>query len=350
MTQAQRFQDSFVIQVPGMQKTERSRIAILTTGGTIAGEGQSQTGGAYTSAKLGVQQLLEAVPELHDVADITGEEVVSIGSQDMSDEVWLTLAKRINAVLAQDDIDGIVITHGTDTMEETAWFLHLTVHSNKPVVLTGAMRPATARSADGPLNLYNAAVTAASPEAVDRGVMVVMNDTVFGARDVTKMHTSGVDTFQAPNFGPLGYVHDGIVTFQRRPEMHHTMTSEFDVSGLDKLPQVGIVFGYSNCSPLPVNAYVGAGYQGIVHAGLGNGNIHCDVLDALVNASRDGVRVVRSSRANSGSTTMAGEVDDEQYGFIASLHLNPQKARVLLQLALTKTTDRDAIQNYFLTY
>lgn len=333
-----------------MQKTERPRIAILTTGGTVAGEGQSQISGIYTSAKFGIQHLLNAVPELHDIAEIIGEEVVNIGSQNMTDAIWLTLAKRINALLAQDDIHGIVITHGTDTMEETAWFLHLTVHSLKPIVLTGAMRPATARSADGPLNLYNSVVTAASPDAINRGVSIVMNDTVFDAHDVTKMNTSGVNTFQSPNFGPLGYVHNGVVTFQSRREMRHTVASEFDVLDLDTLPQVGIVYGYSNASPLPVNAFVEAGYQGIIHAGMGNGNIHSDVLDALINASRNGVLIVRSSRASSGSTTMVGEVDDEQYGFVASLHLNPQKARVLLQLALTKTTDRETIQNYFLAY
>lgn len=333
-----------------MQKTERPRIAILTTGGTVAGEGQSQISGTYTSARFGIQHLLDAVPELHDVAETTGEEVANIGSQDMSDAIWLILAKRINALMAQDDIHGIVVTHGTDTMEETAWFLHLTIHSSKPVVLTGAMRPATSRSADGPLNLYNAVVTAASSNAINRGVSIVMNDTVFGAHDVTKMHTSGVNTFQSPNFGPLGYVHDGVVTFQSRREMRHTAASDFNVFDLDVLPQVGIVYGYSNGSPLPVNAFVDAGYQGIIHAGTGNGNIHADVLGALVNASRNGVRIVRSSRAGSGSTTMAGEVDDEQYGFVASLHLNPQKARVLLQLALTKTTHRETIQNYFLTY
>ena len=180
-------------------------ITLLATGGTIAGGGDSATKSNYTAGKLGVEALVDAVPALKNIANVRGEQVVNIGSQDMNDQVWLTLAKKIDADCGKTD--GFVITHGTDTLEETAYFLDLTVKCDKPVVLVGAMRPATAMSADGPFNLYNAVVTAADPQSANRGVLVAMNDTVLDARDVTKTNTTAVQTFQSPNFGPLGYIH-----------------------------------------------------------------------------------------------------------------------------------------------
>ena len=223
----------------------RPNVHILATGGTIAGAGQSATQSNYEAGKVAIETLIAAVPEMKNVADVQGEQVVKIGSQDMNDEVWLKLAKRVNELLAKDDVDGIVITHGTDTMEETAYFLNLTVKSDKPVVLVGAMRPSTAMSADGPMNLYNAVVTASDPASKGRGVMVAMNDTVLDARDVTKTNTTGVQTFASPNFGPLGYIHNGKIDYQRSPARLHTSKTPFDVSKLDKLPQVGIVYSYA---------------------------------------------------------------------------------------------------------
>lgn len=325
-------------------------IKILATGGTIAGAGQSATGSSYTAGKVGVDSLIHAVPQMTKIADISGEQVVSIGSQDMNDEVWLTLSKRVNELLAQDDVDGVVITHGTDTMEETAYFLDLTVKSDKPVILVGAMRPSTAMSADGPVNLYNAVVAATDEDSVGRGVLVAMNDTVFDARDVTKTNTTSVDTFQSPNFGPLGYIHNGDVQYQRSPERKHTTDAEFDVSKLTTLPKVGIVYNYANASALPVTAMVDAKYDGIVSAGVGNGNIYHSVFDELAKASKEGVVVVRSARAGSGSTTLDAEIDDAKYGFVASGTLNPQKARILLMLSLTETENYKDIQKMFQHY
>lgn len=325
-------------------------IKILATGGTIAGAGQSATGSSYTAGKVGVDSLIHAVPQMTKIADISGEQVVSIGSQDMNDEVWLTLSKRVNELLAQDDVDGVVITHGTDTMEETAYFLDLTVKSDKPVILVGAMRPSTAMSADGPVNLYNAVVAATDEDSVGRGVLVAMNDTVFDARDVTKTNTTAVDTFQSPNFGPLGYIHNGDVQYQRSPERKHTTDAEFDVSKLTTLPKVGIVYNYANASALPVTAMVDAKYDGIVSAGVGNGNIYHSVFDELAKASKEGVVVVRSARAGSGSTTLDAEIDDAKYGFVASGTLNPQKARILLMLSLTETENYKDIQKMFQHY
>jgi L-asparaginase len=322
----------------------------LATGGTIAGVSASATETQYQAAKVGVDLLIDAVPDMKKIANVSGEQVVKIGSQDMNDGVWLKLAKRVNELLAQKNVDGIVITHGTDTMEETAYFLQLTVKSSKPVVLVGAMRPSNAMSADGPFNLFNAVVVAAAPQSKNRGVMVSMNDVVLDARDVTKTSTTEVQTFVSPNFGALGYVHNGKVSYQRSPERAHTTQSEFDVSKLDKLPRVGIIYNYANASEIPVQALVDAKFDGIVSAGVGNGNLYETVFATLEKAAKSGVAVVRSSRVPTGSTTLDAEVDDAKYGFVAAGTLNPQKAKVLLQLALTKTKDPQKIQAMFEKY
>ena len=299
----------------------KPNIHILATGGTIAGTGSSATGTSYTAGQVAIGALLDAVPEIKDIANVTGEQIVRIGSQDMNDEVWLTLAKKINELLKRPDIDGIVITHGTDTMEETAYFLNLTVKSDKPVVLVGAMRPSTALSADGPLNLYNAVVTAAAKESKDKGVLVAMNGLILGAESVVKMNTVDVQTFQAPNSGALGYVLNGKVCYNQITLKKHTTQSVFDVTKLTSLPKVGIVYSYSNIE-----------------------------FPSLIDARRKGIVVVRSSRVPTGPTTLDAEVDDAKYQFVASQELNPQKSRVLLMLALTKTTDWKQIQEYFNEY
>lgn len=329
---------------------QKPNISILATGGTIAGTGSSAVASGYTAGQVAISSLLEAVPQIQDIANVTGEQVVSIGSQDMNDQVWLTLAKRVNELLASDSCDGIVITHGTDTMEETAYFLNLTVHSDKPVVLTGAMRPSTAMSADGPLNLYNSVVTAASPDSKGRGVMIVMNGLILGAHATQKMNTTDVQTFQAPDAGPLGYVYNSKPYYTMKTLKKHTTESIFDVTNLDKLPKVGIVYSYSNIDGDVMNPFLTNGYQGVIHAGLGNGNYHKDIFPKLLEARKLGIIVVRSSRVPTGPTTLYDEVDDEKYQFVASWELNPQKARVLLMLALTKTNDWQTIQKYFEEY
>ena len=333
-----------------LASAQKPNIHILATGGTIAGTGASATATNYTAGQVAIGTLLDAVPQLKDIAHVTGEQVVRIGSQDMNDEVWLTLANRINELLSQPETDGIVITHGTDTMEETAYFLNLTVKSDKPVVLVGAMRPSTALSADGPLNLYNAVVTASDKQSTGKGVLVVMNGSILGAESVSKMHTTGVETFQAPNAGALGYVLNSQVVYNQAPLKKHTTESVFDVSGLKKLPKVGIVYSYSNIDADMVEPMLKNGYEGIVHAGVGNGNIHRNVFPVLEKARKQDIQVVRSSRITSGPTTLDNEVDDAHYEFIASQQLNPQKARILLMLALTKTRDWKEIQQYFLEY
>lgn len=330
--------------------TSLPHIKILATGGTIAGSGQTATDSSYTAGKVGVDELIAAVPEMTKIANISGEQIVKIGSQDMNDEVWLTLANRINTLLAQDDVDGIVITHGTDTMGETAYFLDLTVNSKKPVVLVGAMRASTAMSADGPMNLYNAVVTAADKDSMGRGVLVAMNDNVFDARNVTKTNTTAVDTFQSPNFGTIGYIHNSDVIYSNSVERKAADETVFDVSSLTQLPKVGIVYNYANASDLPVKAFISAKYDGIVSAGVGNGNIYHSILTELAKASDDGMMVVRSARTPTGATTLDAEIDDDKFGFVASGTLNPQKARVLLMLSLTQTKNYQEIQKMFNVY
>src|SRR5258706_1255963 len=223
-----------------------ANVTILATGGTIAGTGAtSTTTVGYTAATVGVARLIEAVPELKKVANVSGEQVFQIASENMNNDYWLKLAKRVNELLAQTDVDGIVITHGTDTIEETAYFLNLVVKSRKPVVIVGAMRPSTAISADGPINLYNAVTLAGSEEAVGKGVLVVLNDQINGARDVTKTNTANADTFRSWELGFLGYMQDNKPHFYRVSTRKHTADTEFDVGKLETLPAVDIVYRYA---------------------------------------------------------------------------------------------------------
>ena len=323
-------------------------VEVLATGGTIAGAGQSATGTAYTAGKVSVNHLVAAVPALADVANVVPKQVVQIGSQDMTDDVWLKLVKTINNDC--NKVDGFVVTHGTDTMEETAYFVHLTAKCSKPIVFVGAMLPSTGLSADGPKNLYNAVVVAASKEARGRGAMVAMDDKIIGARDVIKTNTTAVETFQGANFGTRGHVFNSKVHFANTPDTPHTTKTPFDVSDLDALPKLGIVYNYSNVPAEPLQALLNAGYEGIVTAGVGNGNLHKNLFPVLEKAAKDGVVVVRSSRVPTGSATKDAEIDDAKYGFVAGQYLNPQKARVLLQLGLTKTKDPKKIQEYFDKY
>jgi L-asparaginase type II len=326
-------------------------VRILATGGTIAGTGATSTTTiGYTAAKVGVEALIAAVPELKKVANVSGEQVFQIASESMGNEHWLTLAKRVNALLAQPDVDGIVITHGTDTIEETAYFLNLVVKSKKPVVIVGAMRPATALSADGPINLYNATILAGSREAVGKGVLVMLNDQINGARDVAKTNTSTLDTFKSPELGLLGYMQDNRPHFYRASTRRHTAETEFDISALTRLPAVDVVYGHANANRIAIDAYAAAGDQGLVYAGPGDGSLAAAVRPALSEARRRGIVIVRSSRVGQGIVARNGEANDDELDFVVSDTLNPQKARILLMLALTRTSDAREIQRMFYTY
>ena len=323
---------------------------MLATGGTIAGAQAKPGDYGYKSGTFNVEDLISAVPNLNKMALITGEQVVNIGSQDMNDEVWLKLANRLNAALNSPEVDGVVITHGTDTLEETSYFLSLVTHSSKPVVMVGSMRPATAVSADGPGNLYNAVATAISPGAQGRGVLVELNDEINYARNIQKSNTSSIQTFLSVNRGPAGLVNTGKITWFQPLDKKFGRSSDFSVDGMTKLPRVDILYAYPNMSVDLIDAALRDGAQGLVIAGVGDGNMTQPALDRLAQAAKSGTVVVRSTRVGSGIVYRNNEVNDDQLGFVASGELNPGKSRVLLQLALTKTRDPGRIQQYFNEY
>jgi L-asparaginase len=326
------------------------RIRVLATGGTIAGAQASATDYGYKSGAYDVNSLIKAVPNLDKLAVITGEQVANIGSQDMNDEIWLKLAKRLNAVLAEADTDGALITHGTDTLEETSYFLSLVTKSDKPVVMVGSMRPATAISADGPGNIYNGVAIVSDARAKGKGTLVCLNDEFHYARNVVKTDTTSVQTFKSLNRGPAGVVHTGKIEWFEPMDRKVGKGTEFSVDALDKLPRVDIIYAHANMSADLIEAAAKNGAAGIVVAGVGDGNMTTPALDALAKLAKNGVVVVRSTRLPEGIVLRNNEVDDDKMGFVASGELNPAKSRVLLQLALTKTKDPLKIQEMFRTY
>lgn len=327
-----------------------TRIMVLATGGTIAGAQAEGGGYGYKSGSFDISDLILAVPNLDKLAIITGEQVVNIGSQDMDDGVWLTLAKRLREVVDSSDTDAVLITHGTDTMEETSYFLSLVTKTAKPIIMAGSMRPATAISADGPSNLFNGVSAAISPDAVGRGVMVVLNDQIHYARNVSKTSTTDVQTFQSGNRGPAGLTNTGAITWLAKPDWKQGMSSAFSIDGLDQLPRVDIIYGHAGMNADLIEAAINLGAKGLVIAGVGDGNMTTPALEALDAATKAGVVVVRSTRLPSGIVYRNNEVDDDALGFVASGELNPSKSRVLLMLALTKTGDTSEIQRMFNEY
>jgi len=340
-----------VVSQPSFAQTKKlPNIVILAIGGTIAGAAATGTQAAYTSGAVGIDTMIAAVPGIKDLADIKGEQISSVGSQDMTFAILLTLAKRISTLLAQSKIDGIVVTHGTDSMEESAYFLNLVVKSDKPVVLVGSMRPSSAVSADGPLNLYNAVGVAVDPQSAGRGVLVVMNDWIDGAHSLTKTSTTAVQTFMSPLRGLVGVANYGKNDYYNNPVWKHTSASEFDVADVTRLPRVDIVYAYADMPPDSIDTSVKNGAKGIVIAGVGNGNMNKSSLEAAARAAQKGVVVVRSTRVATGTVGRDVEVNGDQMNFVASDELNPQKARVLLMLALLKPRANSEIQNLFYTY
>lgn len=323
-----------------------SKVVILATGGTIVSSGASATQmTGYSIQGLGVEDLLSAVPMLADVADVEAAQVSNIDSSSMTSEVWLKLANAVEEALRREDVSGVVITHGTDTMEETAFFLNLVVKSEKPVVLTGAMRPATALSAEGPLNLLNAVRIAADPKAAGRGVLIALNDVIVSARDATKTHPTNVATFRGPDLGMLGMIAGTHIEWIARSEKPHGAATPFTLEALEArvaadgaLPRVDIVYSHVDDDDVMVRAAMAAGARAIVHAGTGNGSIHEKTEGALMEAAAHGVLVVRASRTPSGMT-VEGLAEWQDAGFVPAGTLNPQKARVLAQLSLACGVD-----------
>lgn len=323
------------------------RIIVLTTGGTIAGKASARGAIGYDAGKVGGADLVAAVPGLDRLAVISTEQIASIGSQDMNDKVWFDLAHRINDIFSKHEADGVVITHGTDTIEETAFFLNSVETADKPVVLVGSMRPSTAVSADGPGNLYEAVELAASAQARGRGVLVVMNDTIHGARLVTKTNTTSVQTFHSPDGGPVGFVDASSIRFLN-PLPPSNARRTYALSSAPPLPHVDIIYAHTNMDATQIDDAVKNGAKGLVLAGVGDGNASQAAIDALARAAQHGVVVVRASRVGSGFVNRNVEVNDDKLGFVVALDLNPQKARVLCQLLISNgITDPHKVQEAF---
>nr|WP_240635952.1 asparaginase [Caldimonas tepidiphila] len=327
------------------------KVVILATGGTIAGAGATAANSAtYQAAKVPVDKLIAGIPEIGKLAAVRGEQVFQIASESFTDEHLLQLGRRVAALAKQDDVDGIVVTHGTDTLEETAFFLNLVVPTDKPVVVVGSMRPGTALSADGALNLYNAVATAADKSARGKGVLAVMNDEIFTGRDVTKAVNIRTEAFKSP-WGALGMVVEGRTYWFRAPVKRHTLNSEFGIDAIKALPPVGIAYGHGNAGDAAYRALAAQGAKALVHAGTGNGSVARQVVPALRELRAQGVQIVRSARvAGGGFVLRNAEQPDDEYDWVVAHDLNPQKARILAALALARGADAREMQRIFLEY
>jgi glutamin-(asparagin-)ase len=328
----------------------KPRIVIVATGGTIAGAGATSANSAtYQAAKVPVDKLIAGIPELHDVAQVRGEQAFQIASESFTNEKLLQLGKRVSSLAKDPAVDGIVITHGTDTLEETSFFLNLVLRTDKPVVLVGSMRPGTAMSADGMLNLYNAVVVAGTPSARGKGVLVAMNDDILSGRDAAKRANIKTGAF-ASAWGPLGMVVEKKAYWFRAPVKRHTTGSEFDIDTLAALPEVHIVYGSGNLAPQMYDAAVSAGAKAIVHAGTGNGSVPGYAVDTLRRIRGSGVHIVRSSRIADGFVIRNSEQPDDQYDWVVAHDLNPQKAKILAALALARGANTAELQRMFWEY
>lgn len=325
-------------------------IVILGTGGTISGAGESSDSAKYSPGKITIESLLKSVPNLDKLANVKAQQLMQISSQNIDNKTWIKIANEVNNLLSQKSVDGVVLTHGTDTLEETAYFLNLVIKSKKPVVIVGSMRPSTSISADGALNLYNAVALAASNKAYNKGVLVLLNDEIFTARDVTKNHTTNIAAFEAKNFAAIGQVYYGNVEIYFESLRKHTVNSEFRINKLEDLPKVDIIYNYANSDSEIVNFLVKSGSQAIIVAGVGDGNVNQETLQNLIEARKKGVIIVRSTRFGSGIVMQNTEIEDDKFDFVTADNLSPQKARILTMLALTKTKNSAKISKFFKEY
>ncbi len=328
------------------------RIALILTGGTIDSVGADRLDLAWyieNNKRLGDGELVGSVPELASIAEVEQVPFRRLPSHALVDRDWLDLAGVLHGIFQRDEADGAVITHGTNTLEETAYFLNLVLKTDRPVVLVGSMRPATALGADGYLNLLNAVRVAADPVSRGHGVLAVMNDRIFGARDLTKTATYRVEAFQGRDLGPLGFADaDGRVRYHHRTVKQHTTGTEFDVQGMESLPRVDVVVSHAGADGAVIDACVAAGARGIVCAATGAGRPTPAQDEAFERAGEKGVVLCIGSRVGSGRVARSPKLAER--GVVTADNLQPWKARVLLALALSVTDDPDAIQRMFDTY
>ena len=336
-----------------MTSSARPRVYVIGTGGSISFVGSHRMdyiNYSYDNKHLTIHELLARVPEVNDFADIRAEQFLNVGSTEVGPVHWLGLARRINEIFREDpEAAGVAITHGTATLEETAYFLNLTVKSRKPVVITGAMRPPTGLATDTDINLIDCVRVAAAPQSAGRGVLSVLNNEIQAARDVIKTNSYRLETFRSNELGLLGYADsDEETVFYRNPAKAHTVDAEFDVEGVSQLPRVDIAYSYAGADGLLVKALADAGVAGIVAGGLGSGGSPSGFQSALREARGRGIPVVISTQTGNGRVVRTRRSDED--GFIAADNLQPKKARILLMLALTKTNDPAEIQRMMLTY
>ena len=331
---------SKTVAVPEVEIKEKGTVVILATGGTIAGSGEEGKETGYTSGSLSVESLVEAVPGIEEIANIETVQICNVNSDDINDEIWLTLANTINELASDENVSGFVITHGTDTLEETAYFLNLVVKTDKPVVITGSMRPATSISADGPMNLYQSVCVAASKEAIGKGVLVVFSDKIFSARSTTKTSTYNVMAISAGETGSIGIIRNDEVYFYEETIKKHTINSEFDVNDVTKLPIVNIVYFSVDADP-KILQYASSISDGIVIAGAGAGEFSKEYIDIINKLNKP---VVVSSRIDDGLITQDALLCENS---VAANNLSPQKAAILLKLALLNTKENSELIRIF---
>jgi glutamin-(asparagin-)ase len=344
------FWAAMLAALPAQAQNTKPNVVIVATGGTIAGAGASSANSAtYQAAKVPVDQLIASVPELANIANVRGEQAFQIASESVTNEKLVQLGKRIAQLVKDPAVDGVVVTHGTDTLEETSYFLNLVIHTDKPVVIVGSMRPGTAMSADGMLNLYDAVVTAGSKESRGKGVLVVMNDEIHAGRDVTKRINIKTNAFFS-QWGPLGMVVEGKTYWFRLPAKTHTAQSEFDIERINTLADVQIVYASGNMNPAMYDTAAASGAKAIIHAGTGNGSVADYVVEKLKTLRTRGVHIIRSARVPDGLVLRNSEQPDDKYDWIVAHDLNPQKARILAAVALTKTSDSKELQRIFWQY
>ncbi len=338
---------SYPSYVSASEFSEIPRVYVLATGGTISAvaENNAETSD-YTVAQRSINELLQSLPALETLCKIDSEQFAEFDSSDITTKELLTLSKYINTLLMKDTVDALVLTHGTDTMEETAYFLNLTVRSSKPVVIVGAMRPDSAISADGPLNLYNAILVACNKETIGKGVLISINNGIYCARDVRKTSTYRTDAFQGSEYGCIGSVQSGIVKFYYESTKKHTWKSSFNIDDLNELPTVEIIYEYLGSSVNLISNVIKS-CRGIIFAGNGNGNLNKDTI-SFIKAAKFPPVLVRSSKTMSGTVQQTKKY--KELGILTADDLTPHKARILLMLSLTKTDSLEEIQVFFNQY
>jgi len=336
-----------------MTNDQKPRVYLIGTGGSISFIGDFRTdyiNYSYRNRHLTIEKMLGNIPEAAEFAEVLPEQLVNVGSANILPGHWLQLARRINDIFTLDQgAAGVAVTHGTATLEETAYFLNLTVRDRRPVVVTGAMRPPTGMGTDADINLLDCIRVASAPQSAGRGVLTVLNNEIQAARDVTKSNSYRLETFRAGELGCLGYADsDEEVVFYRSPARAHTVDSEFDVTGVEELPRVDIAYAYAGADGLVVNALADAGVAGIVAAGLGGGSSSPEFMAALKSARERGIPVVIATQTGNGRVMRTRRFVED--GYVAADNLAPKKARILLMLALTRTDDPGEIQRMMLEY